>query len=63
MPIVAQGVDLHKSTFRDALCLRYGWQSDGLPSYCICGNKFTTNHALIYCDQISLAVAEGQIGQ
>ena len=47
VPIAAQGFDLHKSAFRDALCLRYGWQFDGLPSSCVCGNKFTTNHALI----------------
>ena len=29
-----------------ALCLRYGWTPDGLPSHCPDGNAFTVEHAL-----------------
>ena len=43
LPIQEHGFALHKSAFRDALCLRYG-----LPSHCICGKSFTVEHALIY---------------
>ena len=46
LPIQKHGFSLHKSTFRDALCLRYGWQPSLLPSACVCGHAFTTNHAL-----------------
>ena len=32
--------------FRDAICLRYGWTPDRLPSNCVCGKQFTSDHAL-----------------
>ena len=47
LPIQEHGFALHKSAFRDALCLRYGWQPSHLPSHCICGKSFTVEHALI----------------
>ncbi|KAL5490852.1 hypothetical protein EMCRGX_G016044 [Ephydatia muelleri] len=28
------------------MCLRYNWQPPNLPSHCVCGSSFTTNHAL-----------------
>ena len=31
---------------RDALCLRYGWTPPHLPSHCVCGSTFSTEHAL-----------------
>ena len=37
---------LHKSAFRDAVYLRYGWQPQNLPEYCTCGHSFTIDHAL-----------------
>ena len=37
---------LNKSDFRDAVCLRYGFPLDGLPSDCVCGHELTTSHAL-----------------
>ena len=40
------GFSLHKSAFRDALCLRYGWQPQLLPTTCTCGHSFTIDHAL-----------------
>ena len=40
------GFALHKGAFRDALCLRYGWCPSHLPSHCVCGEKFTVDHAL-----------------
>lgn len=36
----------HKGAFRDALCLRYGWCSQWLPSQCVCNQIFTIKHAM-----------------
>ena len=46
LPIDEHGFALHKGAFRDALCLRYGWRPSHLPSSCVCGAKFTIQHAL-----------------
>ncbi len=46
LPIAEHNFALHKGTFRDALCLRYGWQPSRLPSHCVCGVNFTVEHAL-----------------
>ena len=35
-----------KGAFHDAMCLRYNWQPSNLPSHCVCGSSFTTDHAL-----------------
>ncbi|MDA8002745.1 MAG: hypothetical protein MPL62_15800, partial [Alphaproteobacteria bacterium] len=40
------GFSLHKQAFRDALCVRYGWQLERLPSHCACGETLSLNHAL-----------------
>ena len=46
LPIARHGFALHKSAFRDAICLRYGWQPPLLPSHCICGSTYTVEHAM-----------------
>ncbi len=46
IPLRDHGFDLSKSSFRDALCLRYGWELPNTPSLCVCGHAFTTDHAL-----------------
>ena len=46
LPIQEYGFALHKGSFRDALCLRYGWQPCLLPSSCVCGQSFTIEHAM-----------------
>ena len=46
LPIADHGFTLHKGAFRDALCLRYGWHPQRLPSRCVCDHKFTIEHAL-----------------
>ena len=46
LPISEHGFALHKSAFRDALCLRYGWYPSNLPLQCSCGKQFTVEHAL-----------------
>jgi hypothetical protein len=46
LPLESHGFALHKSSFRDALCLRYGWQPERLPTRCDCGDAFTVDHAL-----------------
>ena len=45
LPIRAHGFSLHKQAFRDALCIRYGWDPQGLPSHCSRGAQFNTTHA------------------
>ncbi|KAL5494242.1 hypothetical protein EMCRGX_G015533 [Ephydatia muelleri] len=46
LPIARHGFALHKSAFRDAICLRYGWQPPLLPSHYICGSIYTVEHAM-----------------
>ena len=46
LPLAVHGFDLPKGSFRDALCLRYGWQLHHLPSQCVCGKDFNQDHAL-----------------
>jgi len=47
LPLQEQGFHLNKQKFRDALCLRYGWQLANIPSHCVCGNSFSIDHAMI----------------
>ena len=46
LPLAEYGFALHKGDFRDALCLRYGWRPQHLPSNCVCGKSFSVEHAL-----------------
>jgi hypothetical protein len=46
IPMAEYGFSLHKQAFRDALCVRYGWQPVRLPSHCSCGESFSVSHAL-----------------
>ena len=46
LPIHEHNFALPKGSFRDAICLRYGWQPPRLPSHCICGTNFSVEHAL-----------------
>ena len=46
LPLTSDGFALHKGDFRDAFCLRFGWQPSSLPLVCICGKPFTVEHAL-----------------
>ena len=46
LPLVDFGLALHKGAFRDALCLRYGWQPSGISTSCCCGSPFSVDHAL-----------------
>ena len=45
LPIKKHGFSLNKQAFRDALCIRYGWEPAKLPSHCSCGVPFTSTHA------------------
>ena len=38
------GSVLNKSDFRDAICIRYGFLLDGLPTMCVCGTDMTQDH-------------------
>ena len=46
LPIDDHGFALHKSAFRDALSLRYGWSRQNPPSHCTCGHPFSIEHVL-----------------
>ena len=46
LPVEEHGFSLHKDAFRDALFLCYGWLPSGLPVHCVCGQGFSTDHAL-----------------
>ena len=46
LPYEAHGFVLHKSAFRNALCLCYGWRPQNLPTKCACGQDFDVNCAL-----------------
>ena len=45
-PIEEFGFSLHKSAFRDAIALRYGWTPLNIPTNCACGTSFSVQHAL-----------------
>ena len=47
LPLTEFGFTLHKSAFRDALALRYGWLPSHIPTHCECGAKFTIDHCLL----------------
>ena len=40
------GFSLHKTAFRDALALQYGWLPSHTPSYCPRGLSFSVDHVL-----------------
>ena len=46
LPIEEYGFTLHKTAFRDALALRYGWLPANTPTICACGAAFSGEHAL-----------------
>jgi len=46
VPPECHGFVLHKGAFRDALCLRYGWMPERLPTKYECRSAFSINHAL-----------------
>ena len=46
VPLVDQGLVLNKQEFRDSLRLRYNLPLSGLPSQCVCREKFTVGQAL-----------------
>ena len=46
LPVTEHGFFLHKGEFRDALCLRYGWNLSNTPPSCSCGTSFSVDHAM-----------------
>ena len=47
LPIRYMNFDLSKSEFRDAVKLRYDWDVPDMPSFCVCGDHFNVDHAMI----------------
>ena len=46
LPIKSYSLHFHKSAFRDAIHLRYGWNIPDKPSTCTCGQPFSIEHTL-----------------
>ncbi len=46
LPLEEHDFALHKTSFRDAMALRYGWLPSQIPSNCVCGQPFTLQRAL-----------------
>ena len=46
LPLEEHEFTRHKSAFRDALALRYGWVPSHISSHCVCGQSFSVQHAL-----------------
>ena len=46
LPLERYGFALHRSAFKDAISLRYGWLPDNLPLKCACDVPFSVDHAL-----------------
>ena len=46
LPLKSQNYSLDKDSFRVALFIRYGLPIKRLPSVCVCGSKFSVEHAL-----------------
>ena len=46
LPLEKNGFALHRSAFKDAVSLRYGWLPDALPLRCACDASFSVEHAL-----------------
>ena len=49
LPIAEHNFALHKGSFQDALCMRYGWQPS---SHCVYGVDFSVEHALSSCGSL-----------
>ena len=45
IPLEEQGLCLNKEEFRVAVRLRYDMPLKGLPSHCVCGERFSVSHA------------------
>ena len=46
LPLKRLGYILNKQEFRDAICLRYGWQIPETPVFCGCGERNSFDHIL-----------------
>ena len=47
LPLKSYGYSLNKQEFKDAICLRYGWNIPNTPIFCACGSKNSVDHTLI----------------
>ena len=47
LPLQSYGFCLNKQEFRDAICLRYGWNIQNMPPFCSCGQRNSFDHTLI----------------
>ena len=46
LPLENNGFALHRSEFKDAVALKYGWTPERLPLKCACDTPFSVEHAL-----------------
>ena len=46
LPMQSYGYSLNKNDFRDGICLRYGWNIQGIAKHSACSEKNSVDHAL-----------------
>jgi len=55
IPLKEMSFDLNKREFRDAIRLRYDWPIPDTQSLCVCGVRFTVDHAMI-CKRVAFII-------
>ena len=46
LPIEEHGFYLNKTTFWDAIYMRYGWKPEKIPDKCVCSAQFSMEYTL-----------------
>ena len=55
LPLAKYGFNMSKQSFRDALCLRFGWNPVRIASHCPCGHPFSVSHILfLFSPEVSV---------
>ena len=47
LPLKYEQFTLTKREFYDAISLRYGWDMKNIPNQCVCGKRYSVEHAMI----------------
>ena len=47
IPVKEMDLNLNKREFKAAVHLRYDWQISDVPNFCVCGEPFNVDHAMI----------------
>ena len=61
VPLREYGFDLHKGAVRDAMAFCYEWTPADLPTSCVCGSRFSVEHALSCPREVSPIIRHNEI--